>query len=114
MMTPPTLPPCSRYYIQRLFGICQDHYDYKNVNDYLTIPTKGFAKKAACYPEILTREDFDSFTLAFLPDEKVHIVMLIAEARRQAALLYGLRAIMRHMSGLGGGPRSGSSGGRAE
>lgn len=87
------------YYIQRLYGICNDHYDYRQVNAFMTIATKGFVKKAACYPEIITKVDFDSFTTTFTPDEKVHIVLLAAEARRQAALLYGLRAIMKHMSG---------------
>lgn len=69
------------------------------VNAFMTIATKGFAKKTACYPEIITQLDFDTFTTTFTPDEKVHIVMLAAEARRQAALLYGLRAIMKHTSG---------------
>jgi len=87
------------YYIQRLYGICNDHYDYKQVNAFMTIATKGFAKKTACYPEIITQLDFDTFTTTFTADEKVHIVMLAAEARRQAALLYGLRAIMKHTSG---------------
>ncbi len=65
----------------------------------MTIGTKTFAKKAACAPETLTAADFESFAGLFTPDEKVHIVLLAAEARKQAALLYGLSAVMKHMSG---------------
>jgi hypothetical protein len=76
----------------------------------MTIATKAFSKKVACVPEAITPYDFDSFTTLFTPDEKVHITMLAAEARRQAALLYGLRAVMRHMSG---GADTGGGGGGA-
>ncbi len=66
-----------------------------------TIATKGFAKKVACYPEALAQVDFDAFTSLFTPDEKVHIIMLAAEARRQAALLYALHAVMKHLGPAG-------------
>lgn len=62
-----------------------------------TITTKGFAKKVACYPEALSALDFDAFTSLFTPDERVHIVMLVSEARRQAALLYALHAVMKSL-----------------
>lgn len=78
-----------------------DHYDYACVNRYLTIAVKTFVKKASCYPESLTAYDLASFTATFTADEKVHIVMLAAEARRQAAMLYGLAAISRHLAGRG-------------
>lgn len=87
------------YYIQRLYGVRNDHYDYARVNRFMTIATKAFAKKVACYPETITGYDLDSFTTMFTPDEKVHIVMLATEARRQAALLYGLHAVNKHMTG---------------
>lgn len=67
----------------------------------MTIGTKAFAKKVACAPETMTSADFESFTTLFTPDEKVHVVMLASEARRQAALLYGLAAVMKHMSSAG-------------
>lgn len=69
------------------------------VNKLLPIPTKTFLKKVACFPEIITAADFHGFTTTFTADERVHIVMLVCEARRQAGLLYALRAVMRHMTG---------------
>ena len=62
---------------------------------FMTIATKAFAKKVACYPEAITAWDFNAFTSTFTADEKVHIVMLAVEARRQAALLYGLKALLQ-------------------
>jgi sestrin len=54
--------------------------------------------QVACYPEITTILDFTTFTETFTPAERVHIVMLVCEARRQASLLYALRAVLRHMT----------------
>jgi hypothetical protein len=68
---------------------------------FMTIGTKAFAKKVACAPETISAADFETFTTLFGADEKVHIAMLASEARRQAALLYGLAAVMRHMGGEG-------------
>jgi hypothetical protein len=80
-----------------LFGVRNDHYDYAMVNKLLPISMKTFVKKCACYPEHVTAADFASFSL-LQDDEKVHIVFLVAEARRQAVLLFALRAVMRFMT----------------
>lgn len=85
------------YYTQRLYGVRNDHYDYSRVNKLLPIPIKTFVKKVACYPELVTLLDFCTFTQTFDVAEKVHIVLLVCEARRQAALLFALRAVMRYM-----------------
>ncbi len=82
----------------------------------MTIGTKSFAKKVACAPETVGPADFAGCASFLAPDEKVHIVLLAAEARRQAALLHGLAAIMKHMSGEGadgGGGDGGGDGGAA-
>jgi len=76
-----------------------DHYDYRLVNKFMTIATKTFVKKVVCAPETVSRADFESFSGLFSVDEKVHIVLLAAEARRQAALLWGLAAVLRALDG---------------
>lgn len=58
---------------------------------------KTFVKKCACYPELISASDFSSFSFLCV-DEKIHIVFLVAEARRQAVLLFALRAVMRFMT----------------
>jgi hypothetical protein len=35
-----------RHYTQRLYGVCNDHYEYHLVNEFTTIDTKAFSKKA--------------------------------------------------------------------
>lgn len=85
------------YYVHRLFGICNDEYDYRQVNVYVPRPVKAFVKRAACVPESTTREDFSSFSAKLTVSEKVHICLLTAEARKQSSLLYALFAVMDNM-----------------
>ncbi|KAG7380725.1 Sestrin-1 [Phytophthora pseudosyringae] len=85
------------YYVHRIFGICHDDYDYRLVNTYLNRPTKIFLKKVACTPWKVRQEDFAHFDRTLSPSEKCHVILLVAEARKQAGLMYGLRAVMNHM-----------------
>uniref|UniRef100_A0AAV1TFN7 Uncharacterized protein n=1 Tax=Peronospora matthiolae TaxID=2874970 RepID=A0AAV1TFN7_9STRA len=85
------------YYVHRIFGICHDDYDYRLVNTYLNRPTKIFLKKVACTPWKVRKEDFAHFDRVLRPSEKCHVILLVAEARKQAGLMYGLRAVMNHM-----------------
>lgn len=85
------------YYVHRIFGICHDDYDYRQVNTYLNRPTKIFLKKVACTPWKVRKEDFAHFDHTLSPSEKCHVILLVAEARKQAGLMYGLRAVMNHM-----------------
>jgi hypothetical protein len=100
-------------------GIMHDDYDYRLVNLILKQPLKAFIKKVrttlcwlivsshsscccggqvACKPETISRNDFERMGLALRPEEKVQIVLLSMEARKQAELLYGLHAIMKWMN----------------
>lgn len=45
-------------YIDRLFGILHDDYNYKAVNKYLTLVHKVFLKKSVCFPERMTQSDY--------------------------------------------------------
>ncbi|KAH7463071.1 hypothetical protein KRP22_001682 [Phytophthora ramorum] len=85
------------YYVHRIFGICHDDYDYRQVNTYLNRPTKIFLKKVACTPWKVRQEDFAHFDRTLSPSEKCHVILIVAEARKQAGLMYGLRAVMNHM-----------------
>ncbi|RLN37428.1 hypothetical protein BBJ28_00014079 [Nothophytophthora sp. Chile5] len=85
------------YYVHRIFGICHDDYDYRQVNTYLNRPTKIFLKKVACTPWKVRQEDFAHFDRTLGASEKCHVILIVAEARKQAGLMYGLRAVMNHM-----------------
>ncbi|ETN59646.1 P53 regulated pa26 nuclear protein sestrin [Anopheles darlingi] len=85
-------------YIQCIYGIRYDDYDYGEVNQLLDRSLKMFIKTACCFPERITKLDYDSVLVELLHSEKVHINLMILEARNQAELLYALREIMRYMT----------------
>ncbi|XP_072277357.1 sestrin-2 isoform X2 [Pyxicephalus adspersus] len=85
-------------YIQCIYGIRYDDYDYGEVNQLLERSLKVYMKTVTCHPERVTRQLYNDFWRQFKYSEKVHLNLLLLEARLQAALLYGLRAITRYMT----------------
>lgn len=83
-------------YIHCLFGIRHDDYDYREVNELLDRNLKQYIKAVCCYPERVSKQHYDSVMREFKYSEKVHVTLMILEARMQAELLYALRALMRH------------------
>nr|XP_060612549.1 sestrin-3-like [Anolis sagrei ordinatus] len=74
-----------------------DDYDYAEVNHLLERLLKLYIKTVTCFPEKMNPEMFERFWKQFKHSEKVHVNLLILEARLQAELLYALRAITHHM-----------------
>lgn len=58
-------------YIQCMFGIRHDDYDYNEVNQLLERSLKTFIKSAVCYPERVTKRDYDRVMREFKHSEKV-------------------------------------------
>ncbi|XP_034269501.1 sestrin-2 isoform X1 [Pantherophis guttatus] len=85
-------------YVHCVFGIRYDDYDYREVNQLLERSLKIYIKTVACYPEKTTKRMYTHFWRHFKHSEKVHVNLLLLEARMQAALLYALRAITRYMT----------------
>ncbi|XP_073472292.1 sestrin-2 [Aquarana catesbeiana] len=85
-------------YIQCVYGIRYDDYDYGEVNQLLERSLKLYMKTVTCHPERVNRQLYNDFWREFKHSEKVHLNLLLLEARLQAALLYGLRAITRYMT----------------
>ncbi|XP_066060691.1 sestrin-2 isoform X1 [Chamaea fasciata] len=85
-------------YVHCVFGIRYDDYDYGEVNQLLERNLKIYIKTVACYPEKTTKQIYTQFWRHFKHSEKVHINLLLLEARMQAALLYALRAVTRYMT----------------
>jgi len=85
-------------YIQCLFGIRWDDYDYSEVNVLLHRSLKKYIKTAACYPDRCSVEEYNHIMTDFQPSEKIHVCLLVAEAKFQSELLYALRAIAAHFS----------------
>uniref|UniRef100_A0A1I7XRF0 Si:zfos-80g12.1 n=1 Tax=Heterorhabditis bacteriophora TaxID=37862 RepID=A0A1I7XRF0_HETBA len=80
-------------YIQALFGIRHDDYDYAEVNALLSREMKTFVKTTACFPHRMTDELRSAVMTEFKASEKIHVVLMIMEARLQASMLYYTRAL---------------------
>lgn len=85
-------------YIHCMYGIRHDDYNYAEVNQMLERNLKAYIKTVTCYPERLTKKDYDSVMREFKHSEKVHVNLMLLEARLQGELLYSLRAVMQHMT----------------
>ncbi|XP_073193068.1 sestrin-1 isoform X8 [Lepidochelys kempii] len=85
-------------YIHCMFGIRYDDYDYGEINQLLDRSFKVYIKTVVCTPEKTTKRMYDSFWRQFKHSEKVHVNLLLIEARMQAELLYALRAITHYMT----------------
>ncbi|KAI1294604.1 Sestrin-3 [Halotydeus destructor] len=85
-------------YIQCIYGIRHDDYDYHEVNELLDRNLKAYIKSCCCYPQRTGRKDCDNVMREFRRSEKIHVNLMIAEARMQAELLYALRAVMKYMT----------------
>ncbi|UXI22154.1 extensin-like [Sarcoptes scabiei] len=84
-------------YIQSIYGIRHDDYNYREVNILLERNLKSYIKYLGCFPENSMKRDFRSVMKGFRSSEKVHVIIMIAEARLQAELLYALRTLMNFM-----------------
>ncbi|XP_016397264.1 sestrin-3 [Sinocyclocheilus rhinocerous] len=85
-------------YVHCMYGIRYDDYDYGEVNQLLERSLKVYIKTVTCYPERTTRRMYESYWHQFRHSEKVHVNLLLMEARMQAELLYALRAITHYMT----------------
>jgi hypothetical protein len=74
------------YYTFRLYGMCHDDYDYKEIPVFLQQSVKQFVKKVACDPESATASDYVIKGYQFSHDEKCHIALLAMEGHRQVII----------------------------
>eukprot|EP00092_Neocalanus_flemingeri_P025077 GFUD01027193.1.p1 GENE.GFUD01027193.1~~GFUD01027193.1.p1 ORF type:complete len:477 (-),score=107.48 GFUD01027193.1:237-1583(-) len=85
-------------YIQCLWGIRHDDYDYAEVNDLLHRNLKKYIKTASCYPEQCSKQEYNSIMKDFKTSEKIHLLMLVGEAKLQSSLLYSMKAVSLHFN----------------
>jgi len=84
-------------YIQLLYGIRHDDYDYRQLRFLFDEPLRKFVKAIACYPSKITKDLYDSCMKNFMESEKIHVTIMAAEAKIQAELLYALRAVNSYL-----------------
>ena len=84
-------------YIDVIFGIRHDDYDYKDIDELLPTTMKKFIKAAVCFPDKLVKKDYRDSMRELKHSEKVHVNILMMEARFQGEMLYALRAVTQHL-----------------
>ncbi|XP_072293640.1 sestrin-3 [Eucyclogobius newberryi] len=100
-----TLPSLHSYDLRRaiwnythcVLGIRYDDYDYGEVNHLLERDLKFYIKAVACFPDSTKTSMCLLNWTSLKPSERIHLNLLILEARLQAELLYSLRAITQYM-----------------
>ncbi|XP_067945667.1 sestrin-1-like isoform X2 [Watersipora subatra] len=83
-------------YIHCIMGIRHDDYDYGRVNSLLDMGFKSFIKLMTCYPERVSKKHFEGIMKGFTYSEKIHVSIILLEARMQSELLYALRAVTQY------------------
>ncbi len=108
-------------YIHSIYGITYDDYDYNHIKLLLKLPLRTFINTICTCPERITKKDYDTFMKEFSHSEKVswesrvwapcywnffnsflcsfnkvHLNIVIMEARVQASITYFFRAIAEY------------------
>ncbi|ORZ01761.1 PA26 p53-induced protein-domain-containing protein [Syncephalastrum racemosum] len=78
------------YRVQQILGIVKDDYNYDDISRYLSRRTSEYIKKVCQQPDAIRRTDWSNIGLSLRPEEKCHVNLLVASARKQALLCYGL------------------------
>jgi len=87
-------------YIQCLWGIRHDDYDYAEVNDLLHRSLKKYIKTASCYPDQCSTGEYNNIMKDFNTSEKIHLLLLVGEAKVQSSLLYSMKAVALHFNNM--------------
>lgn len=85
-------------YIHSLFGIRYDDYDYNQIKQLISSTLRKFIKIICSCPERITKKNYDKIMKEFSHSEKIHINIVIMEARVQASILFFLRAVNSYFS----------------
>ncbi|KAI9029944.1 PA26 p53-induced protein-domain-containing protein [Phycomyces nitens] len=78
------------FYVQKLYGVTKEDYNYPDIALYLNTRTKEYIRKVCREPHLIQLADWNTIGISFRPEEKCHMNLLIASAKKQALLCYGL------------------------
>ncbi|KAI8878525.1 hypothetical protein K501DRAFT_325973 [Backusella circina FSU 941] len=78
------------FYTQKMMGVIKEDYNYEDIPLYLNDRTTQYIRSLCMSPHTIERNDWLNMGIALRPEEKCHVNLLIASARKQALLCYGL------------------------
>ena len=80
-------------FVQRYFGIYRDDFNYRNIGILLSQPLQHFILRV-CEGVAMSKEEWELPGFELTEAEKVHVSLIVMEARRQAELLYAMQAVV--------------------
>ena len=83
-------------FVHRYLGVYYDDFQYANISLLLNAPLQLFLCRV-CEGQPMRPEEWALAGYELTEGEKVHIALLVMEARRQAALLYSMHAVVQHL-----------------
>ena len=72
----------AQYYVENIFGILHDEFNYNRCNKEMSIPMKTFLKKQACNPESITKVDYDACSVMADWKEKLRVSIVVMQAKK--------------------------------
>lgn len=85
-------------YIQQIYGLRDDQFNYSQINKLIQIAQKIFIKKIGCSPQTTTIQDYMSLSTILTPSEKCHICIIVMETKKMIELLYLSQAVNSYLS----------------
>lgn len=85
------------YYTLKVLGVVKEDYAYTDIPAYLNDRTMKYIEDVCTLPHTIQLNDWCNLGIKFRPEEKCHVNLLIASARKQAILCYGLCLISENL-----------------
>ncbi|KAG1055987.1 hypothetical protein G6F43_002096 [Rhizopus delemar] len=78
------------YQTQKIMGVTKEDYTYADIPTFLNERMTQYLQDLCMSPHKIQRNDWCNLGISLRPEEKCHVNLLIASARKQAVLCYGL------------------------
>ena len=75
-------------YIEKIFGIVNDDYDYTKTNKLLLKSTKSFIKNIACMPQKISFMEIPTLLNTFSHEEIFHLILISSTIKEKIQLTF--------------------------
>jgi len=82
-----------RVYIEKIFGILNEDYDYTKTNKLLLKTTKSFIKNIACMPQKISVMDLPALLNTFSHEEIFHMIFISSTIKEKIELTFFSRTL---------------------
>ena len=75
-------------YVNLIFGIKDNEYNYHNNNIYLSVEEKRIIKKIACYPDQISEIELSACFSQLNKEQFIHLIFLVAVTKQKISLTF--------------------------